>query len=111
MSQRLKRSTTPAILVFALVFASCAAATYDTHDDATVSTQVKIALIDDARLGSFRINAVTSHGVVTLEGSVPSQADADHAVAVARKVRGVKDVKSDLVVGSGSVDGRLFACI
>jgi osmotically-inducible protein OsmY len=87
-----------AIVAIALIAGSCSAATYDTHDDLTISTQVKIALIDDARLGEFRINAATSHGVVTLEGNVPSQADVDHALAVARRVRGVKDVKSDLKV-------------
>jgi len=51
------------------------------------------------RLGEFRINAATSHGVVTLQGRVPSQADVDIAMAVACKVRGVKDVKSKLKVG------------
>ena len=86
------------LLVVALLAASCASATYDTHDDLTISTQVKIALIDDARLGEFRINAATLHGVVTLQGSVPTQADEGRALAVARKVRGVKDVKSELKV-------------
>jgi osmotically-inducible protein OsmY len=80
--------------------ASCTSATYDTHDDLTISTQVKIALIADPRLGEFRIDAATLHGVVTLQGMVPSQADVDEAIAVARKVRGVKDVKSELKVGS-----------
>ncbi|HEX4567419.1 MAG TPA: BON domain-containing protein [Vicinamibacterales bacterium] len=84
------------IVAITLMVAACASATYDTHDDLTISTQVKIALIQDARLGEFRINAATSHGVTTLQGSVPSQEDVDHAIAVARKVRGVKDVKSEL---------------
>jgi len=87
-----------AIVVIALLVGSCSATTYDTHDDLTISTQVKIALIDDARLGEYRISAATSHGVVTLQGNVPSEADVDHAIAVARKVRGVKDVKSELRV-------------
>lgn len=84
------------LLVLGVFLTACAAVTYDTHDDLTISTQVKIALIADARLGEFRINAATSHGVVTLQGTVPSQADADHAVAIARKVRGVKAVTSEL---------------
>ena len=86
------------IVAIALLVGSCSAATYDTHDDLTISTQVKIALIDDARLGEYRISAATSHGVVTLQGNVPSEADVDHAIAVARKVRGVKNVKSELKV-------------
>ena len=84
------------IVAIVLLVAACTSATYDTHDDLTISTQVKIALIQDARLGEFRINAATSHGVTTLQGTVPSQADVDHAIAIARHVRGVKDVKSEL---------------
>jgi osmotically-inducible protein OsmY len=87
-----------AIVVVALMSAACAPAAYDTHDDLTISTQVKIALIQDARLGEFRINAATLHGVATLQGSVPSPEDVARAIAIARKVRGVKDVKSDLKV-------------
>lgn len=107
-----------AVLTFAT---ACASATYDTHDDLTISTQVKIALIDDARLAELRINAATTHGVVTLQGSVPSQADADHAVAVARKVKGVRGVRSELKIelsasgfrlpaSSSSGFSRLIAC-
>jgi len=98
----------PVLLLFLLIGpllfgTACASATYDIHDDLTVSTQVKIALIDDPRLGEFRINATTVHGVVTLEGSVPSAADAKQAIAIARKVRGVRDVKSELKFGSDEV--------
>ena len=87
-----------ASLVTAL--AGCAGATYDTHDDLTVSTHVKIAFLDDVRLGAFRLDASTLHGVVTLSGTVPSQGDVDRAIAVASKVRGVKAVKSDLKIAS-----------
>ena len=80
--------------------ASCASTTYDTQDDLTISTQVKIALIQDARLGDCRINAATSHGITTLQGSVPSQEDVDRAIAIARKVHGVKNVTSELKIGS-----------
>jgi osmotically-inducible protein OsmY len=86
-------------LVLALLLTGCATATYDTHDDLTVSTQVKIALLDDARLGGFRLDASTNHGVVTLTGTVPTVADVDYAIAVARHVRGVKNVTSDLRLG------------
>ena len=96
-------------LALALVlFAACAAATYDTHDDLTVSTQVKIALLDDAGVGAFRLNAATSRGVVTLTGTVPSQADADHAIAIARNVRGVRQVKSELRVGGFQLPASSF---
>jgi osmotically-inducible protein OsmY len=86
-------------LALVLLLVGCAAATYDTHDDLSVSTHVKIALLDDARLGAFRLDAATAHGVVTLTGTVPAQADADYAITVARHVRGVRNVISDLRVG------------
>ena len=88
-------------LAIALLLAGCAGTTFDTHDDLTVSTQVKIALLDDVRLGGDRLDATTLHGVVTLSGTVASQADIDRAIAIASKVPGVKDVKSELKIGSG----------
>jgi osmotically-inducible protein OsmY len=95
-----------AAIVAIAILSACVSATYDTHDDLTISTQVKIALLQDARLGEFRINAATSHGVTTLQGSVPSQGDADHAIAIARRVRGVKDVKSELTLQRPATSSR-----
>lgn len=86
-------------LALVLLLAGCATATYDTHDDLTVSTHVKIALLDDARLGAFRLDASTTRGVVTLKGTVPTAADIDHAIDVARHVHGVTNVISDLKAG------------
>ena len=91
------------LLVFAVMlagFAGCAGATYDTHDDLTISTHVKIVLLDDVQLGGYRLNASTLRGVVTLQGSVPTHADVDRAIAVARKVSGVKEVKSEIKIDS-----------
>jgi hyperosmotically inducible protein len=69
-------------------------------DDLTISTKVKIELIADPRLGAMRLQASTLNGIVTLSGTVPSPADADHAVAVARRVPGVREVKAELTVRS-----------
>ena len=87
------------LLIVALLSVGCARATYDTHDDLTISTHVKIALLDDARLGGFRINATTEHGIVTLSGTVDARSDEDRAIRIAAKVRGVRQVKSELKVG------------
>ncbi len=38
--------------------------------------------------------------LLALAGTVKTQAELDHALAVARKVKGVKDVRSELKVGS-----------
>ena len=86
------------VLVLVLLLGGCGAATYGTRDDATIATRVKIALLDDPRVGSLRLDARASGGVVTLIGSVASQADADAAIAAARKVPGARDVKSELKI-------------
>jgi hyperosmotically inducible periplasmic protein len=67
----------------------------------TISTKVKIELLADPQLGGLRLDASTLNGVVTLSGTVPSQADADRAAAAARRVPGVRDVKSELKVAGG----------
>ena len=88
------------VLVLVLLLAGCGAATSATKDDASISTRVKIELLNDPQVAQYRIDAKTFQGVVTLTGSVKTQAEADKAIATARKAIGVKDVKSELKVGS-----------
>jgi osmotically-inducible protein OsmY len=85
----------------ALVLLLAACAPHQPADDLTISTQVKIELLADPALGALRLNASTLNGIVTLSGSVPSQADADRAVAAARRVSGVHGVKSELKIAAG----------
>ena len=84
------------ILILVLLLSGCAATTSATSDDASISTRVKIALLNDPQVGSLRLDAKTFQGVVTLTGTVRSQAEVDRAIAAARKIHGVRDVKSDL---------------
>jgi hyperosmotically inducible protein len=81
-----------------LLLGGCGATTSGTQDDATISTRVKIALLNDPQVGPLRIDARTFKGVVTLTGTVKSQSDVDTAIAVARKVRGSRDVKTELKI-------------
>jgi osmotically-inducible protein OsmY len=85
------------VLVLVLLLSACAA-TRRAHDDLTTTTQVKIALVSDAQAGGLRLNVSTLQGVVTLSGTVKSEADAQHAVAVARAVHGVRRVTSELKI-------------
>ena len=85
-------------LLLVIVLSGCAAATSRTGDDATTSTQVKIALLNDTRVGGMRLDAKTFQGVVTLSGTVKSQADVEAAIAAARRTPGVRDVKSELKI-------------
>jgi hypothetical protein len=86
------------LVVFIALLAGCGAATSSTNDDASISTRVKIALLNDPQVDEYRLDAKTLQGVVTLSGTVKTQAEIDRAIAVARKTRGVKDVKSELKI-------------
>lgn len=85
-------------VVAPLAFAACGKTVSDTIHDATITARVKTALLNDPDVGALRIDVSTSLGVVTLTGSVESEADKAKAVDLARTVPGVKNVKSDLQV-------------
>ena len=68
-------------------------------DDATISTRVKTALLNEPGVNATAINVQTSSGVVTLSGEVKSGDEEQKAVATARQIPGVRDVKSQLKVG------------
>ena len=85
-------------LALIAVLAACSTATFDTRDDLTINAHVKTALLSEPVIGGLRLGVETYQGVVTLSGTVPSAGDRDRAVAAARKVRGVREVKSALKV-------------
>jgi hyperosmotically inducible protein len=70
----------------------------NTTDDATITARVKTVLVNDPDVAGRTIDVSTAAGVVTLSGTVKTPADRDKAVGLARKVGGVKDVKSALQV-------------
>ena len=90
------------LLVLALALApltsSCARTVVDTRDDLTITARVKTALLNDPSVGGQRLEVDTLKGVVTLSGTVKTSADADQAVAISRKVPGVRDVQSSLKI-------------
>jgi hyperosmotically inducible protein len=67
-------------------------------DDTTITARVKTALLNDQQVGATKIDVSTSNGVVTMSGSVKSQADQTRAVDIVRQTPGVKDVVSNLRV-------------
>jgi hyperosmotically inducible protein len=67
-------------------------------DDTTITARVKTVLLNDPQIAATKIDISTSGGVVSMTGSVKSQADAARAVELARQVTGVRDVKSTLQV-------------
>jgi hyperosmotically inducible protein len=82
----------------ALLLPACGATTRATKDDASISTQVKIALLNDPQVGALRLDARTSQGVVTLSGTVRSRAEADAAIGATRRVAGARQVASELKI-------------
>jgi osmotically-inducible protein OsmY len=98
--------TVAAALVFAAALtplAGCGATTSTpSNDDATIATRVKIVLLDDPQTALSRLGVRVMNGVATLSGTVASPAQEQRAVALARTIRGVKDVKDEIrVSGSG----------
>ncbi len=67
-------------------------------DDGIITTKVKSALLADARARSFDIAVVTRKGEVQLSGYVDSQAQMDHAIAIAHKIEGVTLIDNGLSI-------------
>lgn len=65
-------------------------------DDTVITTKVKAAIMNDPELKVTEINVETFRGVVQLSGFVSTNAQIQHAVAVARNVSGVTSVKNDM---------------
>jgi osmotically-inducible protein OsmY len=93
----LKRTAIP--LLFSLLLAGgCATSGGDLFGDTGITTRVKTAIFNEPSLKVMDISVSTDERIVTLSGTVKSRAERATAIAVARKVEGVKAVKSDLKV-------------
>ncbi|HSI38164.1 MAG TPA: BON domain-containing protein [Methylotenera sp.] len=67
--------------------------------DAVITTKVKAEFAKDKTVSASDIKVDTdSNGLVQLSGNAKSQAEADQAVKIAKSVKGVTGVKSDIVV-------------
>ena len=101
----LQALTLAAVLASPTAFAACGATggavnrPMATTDDATVTTRVKTALLNEPGVNATAINVATSDGVVTLSGQVKSNDEEQKAIATARRIPGLRDVKSELKVG------------
>ncbi len=67
-------------------------------DDSTITTKVKAAMFDDPSLKVMQIGVETMQDVVQLSGFVDSAQTKARAGELARSVKGVREVKNDLVV-------------
>ena len=87
-----------AFMVAAPLTVGCGKTVGETIDDTTITTRVKTAMLNDPQVGGLKIDVDTFKGVVTLSGSVKSQAEHDKAIALARQTSGVAEVKDALQV-------------
>lgn len=70
-------------------------------DDSVVTARVKAALLEDRDVKSFEIKVETRKGEVQLSGFVDTQARIDYAMALTRKVEGVKGVENGMSLKDG----------
>lgn len=92
------KMTLLATILAAPLVAGCGKTIGETIDDTAITTRVKTAMLNDPAVGGLRIDVDTYKGVVTLSGRVKSLGEHDQALALARKVEGVTDVKDALQV-------------
>jgi len=67
--------------------------------DGAVTTAVKTKFLADPAISGLKIDVDTKGSVVTLTGTVPTEAEKTKAVETARKTDGVKSVVDNLTVG------------
>jgi len=67
-------------------------------DDSKITAEVKAKLIEAKGINSAEISVATTDGVVTLSGKVDSDSQVKRVEGIARKVKGVKQVHSTLMV-------------
>lgn len=98
MRSRRMTALLAAVLLVLPMLAACGKTVGETIDDATITTRVKTAFINDPVVGAARIDVDTFKGVVTLSGRVKSREEETKAIQLAKSIRGVVDVKSTLQI-------------
>ena len=71
----------------------------DATKDAALTATVKSKFLADTKISGLKIDVDTRLAVVTLTGTVPTAAEKQRAVAVAKETDGVKKVVDHLTVG------------
>jgi hypothetical protein len=90
----LKRTTALLLITLLLGTAACS----KSSGDAAITSRVKTAISKEPWLKGTKVSVSTDKKVVHLSGTVKSRDERAMLIAVARKVEGVKAVKTDLVV-------------
>jgi hyperosmotically inducible protein len=67
-------------------------------DDAAITALIKAEILSDPLLKVSQIEVTTTNSVVKLSGKVDSQQSIDRAMEIARSLKAVKSVESELVL-------------
>ena len=92
-------------MFFALACSFLAGCRNHSQDDASLNQAVQAKLASDMAIGSEPIKTTTEKGVVTLNGTVSSDAARNLASSEAAQVSGIKTVVNNLVIESSSASG------
>ena len=68
-------------------------------DDASITTQVKYALLSHKSTSALKTKATTTDGVIVITGVAASDAEKSLVTKLAQDVRGVKSVSNNMTVG------------
>jgi len=90
----LKRTTALVVVTLVLGTAGCT----KSSSDGAITSRVKTAISNEPGLKGTKVSVSTNEKVVHLSGMVKSRDERAMLIAVARKVEGVKALKTDLVV-------------
>jgi hyperosmotically inducible protein len=72
----------------------------DTIDDASITSQVKYALLSHDSTSALKTHITTTEGVVAITGEADSDAEKSLVTKLAQDVRGTKSVTNDMTVKS-----------
>src|SRR5437868_3719818 len=89
------------VLVFggALAQATFPADQKQVSSDDRISDQVRMRLATDEDVKGGALDVFVKNGVVTIKGRVDTEKGKNRATRLAKKVKGVKDVDNELIVG------------
>ena len=70
----------------------------DAVSDTWITSKVKSTFLADSDLDGMDIKVETTQGVVSLSGTVSSEAEKELAIQKTRSIKGVKDVSADALM-------------
>src|SRR4030095_1431739 len=96
-----------AVLTLTVALAMPAYAQVNAVKDGWLVMKIHSDLVDEDVLSGSNIDVDVKNGVVTLQGTVPSEAGRARAIAEAKKSEGVKNVIDQLRIAPATHDGKM----